>query len=86
MQFDCLFPGRTMTFGGAPIRKQLALPIHVKDGTAIGSQSRCVSCEHSHILRGYRESEEGYVLLLRKPDGGSLQGTRVLELLGQNAA
>jgi len=34
------------------------LPIHVKDGTAIGSQSRCVSCEHSHILRGYRESEE----------------------------
>ena len=57
-QFDCLFPGRTMTFGGAPIRKQLALPIHVKDGTAIGSQSRCVSCEHSHILRGYRESEE----------------------------
>jgi hypothetical protein len=34
------------------------MPIHVKDGTAIGSQSRCVSCEHSHILRGYRESEE----------------------------
>jgi hypothetical protein len=34
------------------------LPIHIKDGTAIGSQSRCVSCEHSHILRGYRESEE----------------------------
>ena len=34
------------------------MPIHVKDGTAIGTQSRCVSCEHSHILRGYRESEE----------------------------
>jgi hypothetical protein len=34
------------------------MPIHVKDGTAIGSQSRCASCEHSHILRGYRESEE----------------------------
>ncbi len=57
-QFNCLFPGRTMTFGRAPIRKQLTLPIHVKDGTAIGSQSRCISCEHSHILRGYRESEE----------------------------
>ena len=57
-QFDCLFPGRTMTIGGAPIRKQLALPIHVKEGAAIGSQSRCVSCEHSHILRGYRASEE----------------------------
>jgi hypothetical protein len=34
------------------------MPIHVKDGTAIGSQSRCASCEYSHILRGYRESEE----------------------------
>jgi len=34
------------------------MPIHVKDGTAIGSQSCCVTCEHSHILRGYRESEE----------------------------
>lgn len=34
------------------------MPIHVKDGTAIGSQSLCASCEHSHILRGYRESEE----------------------------
>jgi hypothetical protein len=34
------------------------MPIHVKDGTAIGTQSRCASCEHSHILRGYRESEE----------------------------
>ena len=34
------------------------MPIRVKDGTAVGSQSRCVSCEHSHILRGYRESEE----------------------------
>lgn len=30
----------------------------MKDGTAVGSQSRCASCEHSHILRGYRESEE----------------------------
>ena len=34
------------------------MPIHVKDGTAIGSQSRCATCEHSHILRGFRESEE----------------------------
>jgi hypothetical protein len=30
----------------------------VKNGTPIGSQSRCGTCEHSHILRGYRESEE----------------------------
>ena len=57
-QFNCLFPGRTMTFSRSPIRKQFTLPIHMKDGTAIGSQSRCVSCEYSHILRGYRESEE----------------------------
>ena len=30
----------------------------MKNGTPIGSQSRCETCEHSHILRGYRESEE----------------------------
>jgi len=30
----------------------------VKNGTPIGTQSRCETCEHSHILRGYRESEE----------------------------
>ena len=41
-----------------PIRKQLIVPINIKNGTPIGSQSRCESCEHSHILRGYRESEE----------------------------
>lgn len=41
-----------------PIRKQLVVPIHVKNGTPIGSESRCESCEHSHVLRGYRESEE----------------------------
>lgn len=34
------------------------MPLHVKNGTPIGSQSRCASCEHSHILRGHRESEE----------------------------
>jgi len=33
------------------------LPVHVKNGTPIGTQSRCETCEHSHILRGYRESE-----------------------------
>src|SRR5664279_1162863 len=52
------FGRRLNPSAGAPIRRQLAMPIHVKDGTAIGTQSRCVSCEHSHILRGYRESEE----------------------------
>ena len=30
----------------------------MKNGTAAGSQSRCESCAHSHILQGFRESEE----------------------------
>ena len=46
------------TAAGAPIRKKLVLPIHVKNGTPVGSQSRCESCAHSHILQGFRESEE----------------------------
>jgi hypothetical protein len=34
------------------------MPVFMKNGTAVGSQSRCVRCAHSHILQGYRESEE----------------------------
>jgi hypothetical protein len=34
------------------------VPVYVKNGTAVGSQSRCESCTHSHILQGFRESEE----------------------------
>ena len=34
------------------------MSVYVKNGTAIGSQSRCESCAHSHILQGFRESEE----------------------------
>lgn len=45
--------------------------MYVKNGTPIGSQSRCESCEHSHILRGFRESEEVtycyYATLLKVP-------------------
>ena len=32
--------------------------IHVKNGTPVGAISRCENCEHSHILKGYRESED----------------------------
>jgi len=32
--------------------------VYVKNGTPIGSQSQCSTCEYAHILRGYRESEE----------------------------
>jgi hypothetical protein len=32
--------------------------IYVKNGTPADSQSKCVSCVHAHILRGFRESEE----------------------------
>ena len=33
------------------------MPVYVKNGTPIGSQSRCDKCEHAHIMRGFRESE-----------------------------
>ena len=32
--------------------------IYVKNGTALEAQSKCESCKHAHIMRGYRESEE----------------------------
>jgi hypothetical protein len=32
--------------------------IFVKNGTPVGEQSKCTSCTHAHILRGFRESEE----------------------------
>jgi len=33
------------------------VPLHLKNGTPIGSQSRCDKCEHAHVMRGFRESE-----------------------------
>ena len=32
--------------------------ICVKNGTPTEAQSKCASCAHAHILRGFRESEE----------------------------
>jgi hypothetical protein len=32
--------------------------IYVKNGTPAEAQSKCASCIHAHILRGFRESEE----------------------------
>ncbi len=32
--------------------------IYVKNGTPMETQSKCASCTHAHIVRGYRESEE----------------------------
>ena len=32
--------------------------IYVKNGTPMEAQSKCASCQHAHILRGFRESEE----------------------------
>lgn len=32
--------------------------IYVKNGTPVDAQSKCASCLHAHILRGFRESEE----------------------------
>ena len=33
-------------------------PVYVKNGTPVGTQSRCMSCSFAHIMRGFRESEE----------------------------
>lgn len=33
------------------------MPIHIRNGTPVGSQSQCETCVHSHILQGFRESE-----------------------------
>ncbi len=32
--------------------------IYVKNGTPADAQSKCASCLHAHIVRGFRESEE----------------------------
>ncbi len=32
--------------------------ILIKNGTPVEGQSKCSSCVHAHILRGFRESEE----------------------------
>lgn len=32
--------------------------IHIKNGTPMDAQSKCASCRHAHIMRGFRESEE----------------------------
>ena len=34
------------------------MPFQVKSGTPIGSESKCVTCKFSMLLRGFRESEE----------------------------
>src|SRR5215467_8406948 len=45
--------------------------IYVKNGTPLESNSRCESCVHAHIMRGYRESEE--VVYLTIPYGPPLR-------------
>ncbi len=32
--------------------------VYIKNGTPIGSQSVCLTCEYAQIVRGFRESEE----------------------------
>jgi hypothetical protein len=38
--------------------ESVVVPVHARNGTPVGSQSQCAKCEHAHILRGFRESEE----------------------------
>ncbi len=39
-------------------RKGTMTTIYVRNGTPNDAQSKCASCVHAHILRGFRESEE----------------------------
>lgn len=32
--------------------------VHIKDGTAIEGETKCASCTHVHMVRGFRESDE----------------------------
>lgn len=34
------------------------MAVYVKNGTPVETQTKCASCSSSHIVRGYRESEE----------------------------
>lgn len=44
--------------------------IYVKNGTPTTGQSKCASCAHVHMVRGYRESEE--IVLCTYPLGPPL--------------
>lgn len=32
--------------------------VYIKNGTPVGSQSACSTCEYAQIMRGFRDSEE----------------------------
>ena len=32
--------------------------VHIKDGTAIEGETKCASCTHAHMIRGFRECDE----------------------------
>lgn len=57
MLADCVC-GPRHSRGFAPLRKEAYGNVYVKNGTPRAGESKCVSCVHAHILRGYRESEE----------------------------
>lgn len=42
-----------------PVRKENVMAkVHVKNGTPIDGESLCKSCEHVHMQKGFRESDE----------------------------
>lgn len=34
------------------------MAVHVKNGTPVGNDSKCETCNHAHIILGFRESEQ----------------------------
>jgi hypothetical protein len=44
------------------------MSVHVKDGTAVSGPSLCDSCSHSHVAKGYRQSEMLVVCRVTSPE------------------
>ncbi|HUO34236.1 MAG TPA: hypothetical protein VMU43_04535 [Candidatus Acidoferrum sp.] len=44
------------------------MAFHVKEGTPMHGASKCESCMHSHISRGFRESEVVTICMVTYPE------------------
>jgi len=44
------------------------MTFHVKEGTPVHGPSKCESCMHSHISRGYRDSETITICMFSYPE------------------
>ncbi len=49
---------RAETSGECRLESSGMSAVYIKNGTPVGSQSVCLTCEFAQILRGFRDSEE----------------------------